>query len=170
MSQSNTLGQTKPEISTALYPHNQGFKPQKHAPVGGVLLSTEPIEYNNDRKTVQLTVRHTGDRPIQVGSHFHFFEVNRFLKFDREAAYGYHLNIPATSAIRFEPGDERQVELVAFAGKRRIIGFNGLVNGYTGEEDEPTYYPQRRHAIDKMRHYGFMTEDSEKVESPKKQK
>ncbi len=97
-----------------------------------------PIEYNTGRKTVKLVVRNTGDRPIQVGSHFHFFEVNRYLEFDRDAAFGCHLNIPATTAIRFEPGDQKEVEVVAYSGKRRVIGFNGLVMGYTGDEDAPT--------------------------------
>lgn len=101
------------------------------APVGGVVLAESPIEYNANKKVVTLKVRNTGDRPIQVGSHYHFYEVNRHLSFEREQAFGYHLNIPATTAIRFEPGDERTVELVAYGGRRRVIGFAGAVNGWT---------------------------------------
>ena len=119
------------------------------------MLLSDPIAYNEDRKTVRLTVRNTGDRPIQVGSHFHFFEVNRYLEFDRDASFGCHLNIPATTAIRFEPGDEKEVEVVAFGGKRRVIGFNDLVSGYTGDEDAPTYFPAHLHAVRKARHAGF---------------
>ncbi len=136
-------------------PAKQGFMPEQPVAVGGVILDDMPIDYNLHRRTVRLTVRNTGDRPIQVGSHFHFFEVNRYLEFDREMAFGYHLNIPATTAIRFEPGDEKEVELVAFGGKSRVIGFNGLVTGYTGEEDFPTYYPARIRAMAKMEKYGF---------------
>jgi len=81
-----------------------------------------------------LKVRNTGDRPVQVGSHFHFFEVNRALEFDRSAAFGQHLNIPAATALRFEPGDEREVNLVPYQGKRSVFGFNNLVDGATGGE------------------------------------
>ncbi len=100
-------------------------------PVGGVLLASGEIEINVGRQTTSLQVRNTGDRPIQVGSHYHFYEVNSHLSFEREKAFGYHLNIPATTAIRFEPGDERTVELVAYGGRRRVIGFAGAVNGWT---------------------------------------
>lgn len=138
-----------------LYPGRPGFKPSQPVAVGGVLLAGTPIEYNTGRKTAKLVVRNTGDRPIQVGSHFHFFEVNRYLEFDRDASFGCHLNIPATTAIRFEPGDQKEVEVVTFAGKRRIIGFNGLVMGYTGDEDAPTYFPARLKAVRKVRLAGF---------------
>ncbi|MDB5543217.1 MAG: urease, beta subunit, partial [Hyphomicrobiales bacterium] len=77
----------------------------------------------------------TGDRPIQVGSHFHFFEVNRALEFDRSAAFGLHLNIPSSTAIRFEPGDQREVQLVPYGGKRAVYGFNNLVDGPTDGVD-----------------------------------
>ena len=96
------------------------------------MLAEGDVEYNAGRRVRKMKVRNTGDRPIQVGSHFHFFEVNRLLEFDREAAFGCHLNIPATTAIRFEPGDARTVELVAYGGRRRVVGFGGLVNGWTG--------------------------------------
>jgi urease subunit beta len=96
---------------------------------GEYFLRPEPIEANVDRATVQITVRNRGDRPIQVGSHCHFFEVNRALDFDRSAAYGMRLNIPAGTAVRFEPGDTREVSLLAFGGTRTVYGINGLVNG-----------------------------------------
>ncbi len=88
-----------------------------------------PVRTNAGRATLRLLVKSTGDRPIQVGSHFHFFETNRALEFDRQAAYGMRLNIPAGTAVRFEPGEEKEVELTAFGGRRVIHGFNGLVEG-----------------------------------------
>ena len=87
------------------------------------------IELNAGRQTVQLTVANTGDRPIQVGSHYHFAETNTALVFDRAAARGFRLDIAAGTAVRFEPGQTRSVQLVALAGQRRIDGFNGLVMG-----------------------------------------
>lgn len=87
------------------------------------------LEANAGLATVKAVVSNTGDRPIQVGSHFHFFEVNSALQFDRATALGYRLNIPAGTAVRFEPGDTREVELVAFAGERAVHGLNNLTNG-----------------------------------------
>jgi urease subunit beta len=87
------------------------------------------LELNVGIATVRIVVANTGDRPIQVGSHFHFFEVNESLRFDRAAARGFRLNIPAGTAIRFEPGDTREIPLVAFAGSREVHGLNNLVNG-----------------------------------------
>ena len=87
------------------------------------------IELNKGRKIVTVAVTNTGDRPIQVGSHYHFFETNRALAFDRSQARGFRLNIAAGTAVRFEPGQERQVELVEFAGERAVFGFNGQVMG-----------------------------------------
>lgn len=147
-----------PVCDKRLYPEESGFLPAERVAVGAVILSEDDIEYNTCRRVVTLRVRNTGDRPIQVGSHFHFFEVNRYLEFDREAAFGMHLNIPATTAIRFEPGDEKEVELVEYSGKRRVIGFNSLVSGYTGREDEPTYYPRHAHALRTMHKAGFKDE------------
>ena len=141
--------------AAALYGAGAGFAPEQPTSIGGVVLRSEDIEYNVGRPTTKLTVRNTGDRPIQVGSHFHFFEVNRYLEFDRDAAFGTHLNIPATTAIRFEPGDEREVEVVPFAGKQRMIGFNSLVMGYAGIEDDPVYYPSRIAATARMHKRGF---------------
>lgn len=87
------------------------------------------------RPTIQMTVANTGDRPIQVGSHCHFFEVNRALQFDREQAYGFRLQTPAGTAVRFEPGEEKRVALVAFGGRRVVYGINGLVNGSLDDVD-----------------------------------
>ena len=88
-----------------------------------------PIEANAGLETVTITVSNTGDRPIQVGSHFHFFEVNTALHFDRAAARGFRLNIAAGTAVRFEPGDTREVELVALAGDRHVYGLNNKIDG-----------------------------------------
>lgn len=142
----------RPDIDA---PKEPGFTPKEYCPVGGVILGDGDIEYNANRRTVKLKVRNTGDRPIQIGSHFHFFEVNRYMEFDRKAAFGMHLNIPATTAIRFEPGEEKEVELVDYAGKRRVIGFNDLTNGYVGYEDSPTFYPKKIRAFAHMQEYGF---------------
>src|SRR5436853_571961 len=96
---------------------------------GEYLLETEDILANAGRRTVSVLVRNTGDRPVQVGSHFHFFEVNSALQFDRTRAYGMRLNIAAGTASRFEPGEEKEVTLVEVAGMRIIHGHNGRVNG-----------------------------------------
>lgn len=96
---------------------------------GEYLLRTEPIELNEGRPTVRVRVENTGDRPIQVGSHTHFFEVNRALRFPRATAYGHRLDIPAGTSLRFEPGEGREVALVPFAGTRTVCGMSGLVNG-----------------------------------------
>jgi urease beta subunit len=95
------------------------------------LLGDGDVVANAGRRTVDLTVANTGDRPIQVGSHFHFFEANRALRFDRAQAFGMRLNIPAGTAVRFEPGDEKRVTLVELAGARRVFGLNALTQGGT---------------------------------------
>ena len=87
------------------------------------------LEINAGRSRVRIAVANTGDRPIQVGSHYHFYETNTALSFDREATRGYRLDIPAGTAVRFEPGQEREVELVAYAGDRKVFGFNGKIMG-----------------------------------------
>jgi urease beta subunit len=92
---------------------------------GEYFLESDAITANVGRKTVQLVVRHTGDRPVQVGSHYHFFEVNDALEFDRAAARGMRLNIPAGTSLRFEPGDEKEVRLVEFAGEKTMLGHKG---------------------------------------------
>lgn len=100
---------------------------------GEIITTKGTIELNQGRLTRKITVGNSGDRPIQVGSHFHFFEVNEALVFTREVTKGMRLNIPAGTAVRFEPGDEKEVELVAMGGSREIYGFNGLINGPLGE-------------------------------------
>lgn len=126
----------------------------EQAPVGGLVLAEGEIEINAGRPTITLKVRNTGDRPIQVGSHFHFFEVNRALEFDRPATFGMRLNIPATTAIRFEPGDEKEVVLIPFAGKRHVIGFNNLVDGWAGG-DASAYRPNYMQAVQRANELGF---------------
>jgi len=96
---------------------------------GEYFLSDDPIDINTGRATRRIEVTNRGDRPVQVGSHCHFFEANRYLFFDRAAAYGMRLNIAAGTAVRFEPGDTREVELVAIGGRREVYGLNGLVDG-----------------------------------------
>jgi len=95
---------------------------------GEYFLETAPIEANVARKTAKLVVRHTGDRPVQVGSHYHFFEVNNALDFDRAAARGMRLNIPAGTSVRFEPGEEKEIRLVEFAGEKLVLGHQGWGN------------------------------------------
>ncbi len=99
---------------------------------GEIFPAKGEIVLNEGRKTVTLAVANTGDRPIQVGSHYHFYETNEALKFDRARARGHRLDIPAGTAVRFEPGQEREVRLVAYAGVRRVVGFQGKVNGPLG--------------------------------------
>ncbi|HEX3855428.1 MAG TPA: urease subunit beta [Polyangiaceae bacterium] len=96
---------------------------------GELLLASGDIELNAGRATVKVKVANTGDRPIQVGSHYHFYETNDALSFEREAARGFRLNIAAGTAVRFEPGQEREVELVAYAGERKVYGFQGKIMG-----------------------------------------
>ena len=96
---------------------------------GELFTASGDIEINAGRPTVTLTVANTGDRPIQVGSHYHFYETNTALAFDREQARGWRLDIPAGTATRFEPGQSREVRLVAYAGERRVIGFSARING-----------------------------------------
>jgi urease subunit beta len=96
---------------------------------GEYVLAEGDIVANAGRRTVELVVANTGDRPIQVGSHFHFFEANRALRFDRAQAFGMRLNVPAGTAVRFEPGDEKRVTLVELGGARRVFGLNGLTEG-----------------------------------------
>ena len=96
---------------------------------GEYFLGDGDVVANADRRTVEVTVANTGDRPIQVGSHFHFFEANRALRFDRREAFGMRLNIPAGTAVRFEPGDEKRVTLVELAGARKVFGLNALTEG-----------------------------------------
>ena len=98
---------------------------------GEIIISSSEIECNKGKFTKQITVTSNADRPIQVGSHFHFFEVNKMLNFDREAAFGMRLNIASGTAVRFEPGEEKSVELVELGGKKEVYGLNGLTQGST---------------------------------------
>ena len=100
---------------------------------GEYILKNESIKCNVGRNTVNIVVVNTGDRPVQTGSHFHFFEVNKQMEFDREKAFGMRLNIAAATAVRFEPGEEKEIELVEFGGNKKIFGFNNLVNGEINE-------------------------------------
>ena len=99
---------------------------------GEVITAAGTIVLNEGRETVEVEVSNTGDRPVQVGSHYHFHETNEGLSFDREAARGFRLDIPAGTAVRFEPGQTRTVRLVAFAGDRKVFGFNAMINGPLG--------------------------------------
>ena len=96
---------------------------------GEMMVLAGEIELNAGRETVRLMVANTGDRPIQIGSHYHFYEANEALEFNREQAKGMRLDIPAGTAVRFEPGDEREVQLVPFVGSREVYGFNNKING-----------------------------------------
>src|SRR4051794_9793535 len=116
---------------------------------GEYLFDGPDIEINAGRPTATVEVRNTGDRPVQVGSHFHFFEVNRALAFDREKAYGMRLDLPAGTAVRFEPGEIKSVRLVPLAGQRVVHGLNGLVSGPL---DDPA---ARQQALARLRQAGF---------------
>jgi urease subunit beta/urease subunit gamma/beta len=124
---------------------------------GEWLLADDPIEINAGRRKLRLAVRNTGARPIQVGSHFHFFEVNRALEFDRPATLGMRLDVPSGQSIRFEAGDERDVELVAFGGHGRVIGFNNLLDGGTSSQ----WTVER--ALRRAARFGFSGADGERA-------
>jgi urease subunit beta len=140
-------------------------------PIGGYKVSDQPLELNAGRPVTELVVHNTGDRPIQVGSHFHFFEANRHLAFDRQAAFGKRLSIPATTSIRFEPGDRKTVQLIPFGGLQRVYGFNGLVQGWTGEGPIPGYRPDRAEAIHnaEMRGFNSSAQQEQSKDTSKKQ-
>jgi len=121
---------------------------------GEVILGEGDIIAFNGRQTVELTVANTGDRPIQVGSHCHFFEANRALRFDRETAYGFRLQVPAGTAVRFEPGEDKRVTLVAMGGNRIAYGINGLTHGRL---DDPHVKEQ---ALTKAKERGFLAKGS----------
>lgn len=125
--------------------------------VGGYVLSAAPVEINAGRPREKLAVRNTGDRPIQVGSHFHFFEVNRALDFDRMRAFGWRLDIAAGTAVRFEPGDQKEVTLVPFGGKLRVHGFNNLVDGWAPLHG--AYRPRAFEAARLAEEYGFLADE-----------
>jgi urease beta subunit len=119
---------------------------------GEYILAEDAVEANAGRKTVEMTVANTGDRPIQVGSHFHFFEANRALKFDRKKAFGMRLNIPAGTAVRFEPGDEKKVVLVELAGSKEVYGLNRLTEGPVSED-------RKASAMERAQQQGFSMEE-----------
>ena len=121
---------------------------------GEYFLRKEPVECNTGRRTDKIVVVNTGDRPVQVGSHYHFFETNRQMEFDREKAFGMRLNIAAGTAVRFEPGEEKEVELTEFGGNRHIYGFNNLVNGDT------TSQAVKSQALARMNDLGFKNKKS----------
>jgi len=134
------------------------------APVGGLILAEGDVEINAGRPVITMKVRNTGDRPIQVASHFHFFETNRYLDFERSRAFGMRLDIPSTTAIRFEPGDEKDVALVPMGGKQYCIGFNNLVDGWTGNGPSADYRPNYDEAIRRADGRGFKSSQSKKNE------
>jgi urease subunit gamma/beta len=118
------------KLVTVHQPIGPGSEPLADQIVPGeIVAAAGDIELSAGRETAVLRVANTGDRPVQVGSHYHFFEVNRALRFERRQAFGMHLDIPAGTAVRFEPGEERDVELVAFGGTRELHGLNGLTDG-----------------------------------------
>jgi urease subunit beta len=117
------------------------------------------VTLNEGRETAEVTVGNTGDRPVQVGSHFHFFEANAALEFDREAAFGMRLNIPAGTAVRFEPGDEQTVELVAIGGKRAARGMNGMVDGSVDADPSA--------ALERLRAAGFGDSEARAERGPR---
>jgi urease subunit gamma/beta len=122
------------------------------APVPGeIVAAAGDVELSAGRETVALVVTNTGDRPVQVGSHYHFFEANRALRFDRAASFGMHLDIPAGTAVRFEPGEEREVDLVALGGSREVFGLNALTDG-------PATPARLEDALARARAAGFMDE------------
>lgn len=128
---------------------------------GEVILGEGDIVAFNGRQTVEFTVANTGDRPIQVGSHCHFFEANRALQFDREKAYGFRLQVPAGTAVRFEPGEDKRVTLVAIGGNRVAYGINGLVNGRL---DDPAVKQQ---ALTRAKEQGFATSSPQPSPPPR---
>lgn len=117
--------------------------------IGQVIPLEREIELNAGKKSVQVKVKNTGDRPVQVGSHFHFFEVNKLLSFDRAAAFGYRLDVPSGNAVRFEPGEEKTVTLVELGGTKRVFGLNNLTNGQAVAANLAT-------AMDKAAKKGFV--------------
>lgn len=119
---------------------------------GEYIIDEKDVICNNGRNTVKIIVANTGDRPIQIGSHFHFFEVNKSLHFDREKAFGMRLNIPAGTAVRFEPGEEKEVTLVSIAGLKSVYGLNRLTEGTITEKT------QKNKAIEKAKSQGFIVE------------
>jgi urease subunit beta len=120
---------------------------------GEYILRKDDIIANADRATIKIAVVNTGDRPVQIGSHFHCFEVNKQIEFERAKAFGMRLNIPAGTAVRFEPGEEKQVELVEFGGSKKIFGFNNLVDGKISDK-------HKKQAIEKANSSNFKNKEA----------
>ena len=139
---------------------NPKVESEENAPVGGHILGEGDIEINAGLPVVTLKVRNTGDRPIQVGSHYHFFEANRYLEFDRPKTFGMRLDIPATTGLRFEPGDEKEVDLVPMRGRQYCFGFNNLVDGWTGDGPNPDFQPNREEAMKLIAEQGYKSTDN----------
>lgn len=112
--------------------------------IGQIIFADDPIVINENRETIELIVDNTGDRPIQVCSHYHFFETNIALRFDREKAFGYHLDVPAGNAVRFEPGEQKKVTLVPYKGEQNLYGFMGMTMGNVNDPEV------KKAAIEKM--------------------
>lgn len=146
------LEATFPDGTKLVTIHEPIIKGGKLKP-GEYLIDDGDITINEGRETIELTVTNTSDRPVQVGSHFHFFEVNKLLSFDRKAAYGYHLDIPSGTAIRFEPGESKKVHLVKIGGNRVGFGLNDLVCGKMDNEDV------KARAFEKAKSLGFKEVD-----------
>jgi urease subunit gamma/beta len=136
------------KLVTVHEPIRPGKKPRDTSePVPGEIIPADgDIELNQGRRTGSVRARNTGDRPIQVGSHYHFFEANKALEFDRAAAFGMHLDIPAGTAVRFEPGEEKDVALVAFGGEGELLGLNNLTSGSMHSDDVRTAALERARA------------------------
>ena len=120
--------------------------------IGEIIPADREIVLNEGKKTTKILVANKGDRPVQVGSHFHFFEVNKCLSFDREAAYGYHLDIPSGTSVRFEPGEEKEVQLTAIGGTKRVFGLNDLTCAQISEVNKEA-------ALNNARTKGFMPKE-----------
>ena len=120
--------------------------------IGEIMAADREITLNEGKKTVTVTVANKGDRPVQVGSHFHFFEVNKCLSFDREKTYGYHLDIPSGTSVRFEPGEEKEVQLTAIGGTKRVFGLNALTCAQISEVNKEA-------ALNNARTKGFMPKE-----------
>jgi urease subunit gamma/beta len=141
------------KLVTVHAPIRPGVRPVEGGEPGEIVTAEGEIELSVGRETARISVANTGDRPVQVGSHFHFFEVNRALRFDRARAFGMHLDIAAGTAVRFEPGDEREVDLVAFGGSREVHGLNRLTEGSASGE-------ARQGALDRAAAGGYLTDRS----------
>lgn len=141
-------GQKLVTIHDPIRPGSHTTSTEPEVNPGEILVEDGDIELNRDRRSATLTVVNTGDRPVQVGSHFHFFEVNRALLFDRRAAYGMHLDIASGTAVRFEPGEERSVQLTTFGGTRELYGLNDMTNEKLGEQPS-------QELLDALDHAGF---------------